>query len=238
MRQHDKSSVGRRGTGFLKLFSARRRVQSKLTPLKNDCMTFRAHSGRSEQGFVIFFTGLSGAGKSTIADSLAAKIVDERERAVTLLDGDAVRKHLSSELGFSRADRNTNIRRIGFVASEVAKHGGIAVCAAIAPFDEIRREIRTMAKAVGGFVLVYVSTPLSVCEKRDCKGMYAMARSGLIKQFTGVSDPYEVPTDAEITIDATCISPENAADKILNHLSECGFLAAHQHDAASIHRAR
>src|SRR5262249_38411537 len=155
-----------------------------------------AYPPRSRRGFTIFFTGLSGAGKSTIAKILLAKFLELGGRAVTLLDGDIVRKHLSSELGFSREHRDINIRRIGFVAAEFTKHAGIAICAPIAPYDPIRKEVRGMAEAAGGFVLVYVATPLEVCEQRDRKGLYAKAKLGLIQQFTGISDPYEAPEDA------------------------------------------
>jgi sulfate adenylyltransferase len=178
---------------------------------------------RTRQGVTIFFTGLSGAGKSTIASVLLVKLQARGVRAVTMLDGDAVRKNLSSELGFSRSDRDTNIRRIGFVASEVTRHGGIAICAAIAPYDATRKEVRAAISHHGGFVLVHVATPLEVCERRDRKGLYAKARAGLIPQFTGISDPYEPPDDAEITVGRQD-TPAHAAEQILTHLEEQGFL--------------
>jgi len=162
-------------------------------------------------GCVVFFTGLSGSGKSTIARRLVARLVDER--AVTLLDGDVVRTHLSHGLGFSRADRDTNIRRIGWVAAEVAKHGGAAVCAPIAPYDETRRWVRRTVEATAGagsFVLVWVSTPLDVCEARDVKGLYARARAGEIVGFTGIDDPYEVPADADVVVDTSAMSVDDA----------------------------
>ena len=153
----------------------------------------RTHPPRHGQGFTVFFTGLSGAGKSTLANALMVKLMELGGRAVTLLDGDIVRKHLSSELGFSKEHRDLNVRRIGFVASEIAKNGGIAICAPIAPYAETRREVRSMVEPHGGFIEVYVATPLEICEQRDRKGLYAKARAGLIKGFTGISDPYEEP---------------------------------------------
>ncbi len=184
----------------------------------------KSHPPRSRQGFCVFFTGLSGAGKSTVANVLVVKLLEMGTRPVTLLDGDIVRKHLSSELGFSREHRDINILRIGFVASEIVKNGGIAICAPIAPYDEIRKEVRSMIAAGGGFFLVHVSTPLSVCEQRDRKGMYAKARAGIIKNFTGVSDPYEAPGDAEVVLDTTHLNPEEAAQKVLLYLEKAGHL--------------
>lgn len=186
----------------------------------------RTHPPRSRQGFTVFLTGLSGSGKSTIANVLLVKLLEVGGRAVTMLDGDLVRKHLSSELGFTKDHRDLNIRRIGFVASEITKHGGIAICAPIAPYDCVRREVREMIEAVGGFVLVYLSTPLDTCERRDRKGLYAKARAGLIEQFTGISDPYEAPSDAEIECDTTAMTPEEAADRVLHHLRAEGYLEA------------
>lgn len=179
---------------------------------------------RSRQGLTIFFTGLSGAGKSTIANVLLARLLEMGDRVVTLLDGDLVRKHLSSELGFSREHRDINIRRIGFVASEITKNGGIAICAPIAPYDSVRKEVRDMVAAVGTFVLVHVATPLDVCEQRDRKGLYAKARAGLIGQFTGVSDPYEVPEDAEIVLETTDMAPEASAERVIRFLVSQGYL--------------
>jgi len=147
-------------------------------------------------------------------------------RPVTLLDGDIVRKHLSSELGFSREHRNINIRRIGFVASEITKNGGIAICAPIAPYASVRRDVREMIEPVGGMVLVHVATPLEVCEARDRKGAYAKARAGIIKEFTGVSDPYEAPDDADIVIDTSDVTPEEAAQQIILHLEREGYVGA------------
>lgn len=156
-------------------------------------------------GVTVFLTGLSGAGKSTITDALVAGL-EADGRPVTVLDGDVVRTHLSSELSFSKEDRDLNIRRIGWVAGEVVKHGGIAVVAAIAPYEAAREEARKLVEAHGRFVLVHLSTPLEVCEGRDVKGLYAKARAGEIPVFTGVSDPYEPPTRAELVID-TSVTP-------------------------------
>jgi sulfate adenylyltransferase len=185
----------------------------------------RSHPPRDRQGFTVFFTGLSGAGKSTIAQVLQVKLLEIGGRPVTLLDGDLVRKHLSSELGFTKEHRDLNIRRIGWVASEITKNGGIALCAPIAPYDAVRKEVRGMIEGEGGFVLVHCSTPLEVCESRDRKGLYAKARAGQIKGFTGVSDPYEAPTDAELAID-TSGTPDEAAQEILLHLEREGFIGA------------
>lgn len=186
----------------------------------------RTHPPRREQGLTIFFTGLSGAGKSTIANVLLVRLLEMGGRPVTLLDGDVVRKHLSSELGFSKEHRDLNIHRIGFVASEITKNGGIAICAPIAPYDAVRKSVREMIQPVGGFVLVHVATPLDVCESRDRKGMYAKARAGIIKEFTGISDPYEAPHDAEVAIDTSIMSPREAAQEVILFLEREGWLAA------------
>jgi sulfate adenylyltransferase len=179
---------------------------------------------RHRQGFTVFFTGLSGAGKSTIANALLVKLLEIGDRNVTLLDGDVVRKHLSSELGFSREHRDLNILRIGFVASEIAKNGGIAICAPIAPYRATRRRVREMIEASGGFVEVHVSTPLDVCESRDRKGLYAKARAGTLKGFTGIDDPYEEPERAEVVIDTLELAPQLAAQRILVKLEGMGFI--------------
>jgi len=182
---------------------------------------------RSRQGFTVFFTGLSGSGKSTIAKVLLSKLMEIGGRPITLLDGDIVRKNLSSELGFSKEHRDLNIRRIGFVASEISKNGGIAICAPIAPYDNTRKAVREVIESKrGGFVLVHVATPLEVCEQRDRKGLYAKARAGLIGQFTGISDPYEDPSDAEIALDTTETTPEEYAQQIILHLEKEGFIGA------------
>jgi sulfate adenylyltransferase len=186
----------------------------------------RTHPPRHRQGMTIFFTGLSGSGKSTIANALFVKFLEMGGRPVTLLDGDLVRKHLSSELGFSREHRDINIRRIGFVASEITKNGGIAICAPIAPYDSVRKEVRGMVAPHGGFLLVHVATPLEVCEQRDRKGLYAKARAGILKEFTGVSDPYEEPLDADVTIDTTERTPEETAQQIILHLEREGYIGS------------
>ncbi|HXO21468.1 MAG TPA: bifunctional sulfate adenylyltransferase/adenylylsulfate kinase [Thermoanaerobaculia bacterium] len=186
----------------------------------------RTHPPRHQQGFTMFLTGLSGAGKSTIASVLLVKFMETGGRPVTLLDGDIVRKNLSSELNFSKEHRDINIRRIGFVAAEITKNGGIAICAPIAPYDSVRREVRSMIEPGGGFVLIHVATPLLVCEERDRKGLYAKARAGLIKEFTGISDPYEEPADADLVIDASVLSPEEAAQEILLYLEREGYVGA------------
>ncbi len=185
----------------------------------------KRHPPRHNQGFTVFFTGLSGAGKSTIANVLLVKLLEIGGRPVTLLDGDIVRKHLSSELGFSKEHRDVNIRRIGFVASEITKNGGIAICAPIAPYDAIRKEVRSMIAPLGGFVLVHVDTPIEVCEMRDAKGLYARARAGIIKEFTGISDPYEAPEDAEVVVGPE-LAPREAAQQILLHLEKDGYVGA------------
>ncbi len=179
---------------------------------------------RSKQGFTVFFTGLSGSGKSTLAKGLMTKLLEIGGRPVTLLDGDIVRKNLSSELGFSKEHRDLNIRRIGFVASEITKNGGIAICAPIAPYDAIRKEVRFLIERLGGFILVHLSTPLATCEERDRKGLYAKARAGIIPNFTGVSDPYEAPDDAEVVLDTTDLRPEEAIQEILLRLERELFI--------------
>jgi sulfate adenylyltransferase len=184
----------------------------------------RSYPPRHRQGVTIFFTGLSGSGKSTIANVLLTKFLETGGRPVTILDGDLVRKHLSSELGFSKEHRDINIRRIGYVASEITKNGGIAICAPIAPYEAVRKQVREMIEPFGGFVLVHVATPLEVCEQRDRKGLYAKARAGIVKEFTGISDPYEAPVKAEVVIDTAELSPEEAAQEIMLHLEQQGFI--------------
>jgi len=184
----------------------------------------RTHPARHEQGFTVFFTGLSGSGKSTIANALMVKLMEMGGRPVSLLDGDIVRKNLSSELGFSKEHRDLNIRRIGYVASEITKNGGIAICAPIAPYTGTRRAVRESIAPVGGFVEIHVSTSVEVCEQRDRKGLYALARAGKIKEFTGISDPYEAPENAEMVIDTVEITPDLAAHRILVKLESMGFI--------------
>ncbi len=184
----------------------------------------KSYPPRHKQGVTIFFTGLSGSGKSTIANALLVKLLETGDRPVTLLDGDHVRKNLSSELGFSKEHRDLNIQRIGYVASEICKNGGIAICAPIAPYTATRRIVREMNEAFGGFVEVHVATSVEVCEQRDRKGLYAKARAGIIKEFTGISDPYEAPENPEVTIDTADLSPDLAAHRILVKLESMGFL--------------
>ena len=186
----------------------------------------KAYPPRSQQGFTIFFTGLSGSGKSTMAKVLLNKLLEIGNRPVTLLDGDIVRKNLSSELGFSREHRNLNIMRIGFVASEITKNRGAAICAPIAPYDNIRKQVRRLISDRGGFILVHLSTPLELCEQRDRKGLYAKARAGIIPEFTGISDPYEAPADAELVLDTSLISVEEGCRMILHHLETEGYLSS------------
>ncbi len=184
----------------------------------------RAHPPKHQQGFTVFFTGLSGSGKSTVANALMIKLLEDGSRPVTLLDGDIVRKNLSSELTFTREHRDLNIQRIGFVASEITKNRGIAICAPIAPYSNARRQVREMISPLGGFLEVYVSTSIEVCESRDRKGLYVKARAGVIKGFTGIDDPYEVPEKAEIVIDTKDLSPDLAAHRILITLEKLGFI--------------
>jgi sulfate adenylyltransferase len=198
----------------------------------------RTHPPRQQQGFTVFFTGFSGAGKSTIARVLMIKLLEIGGRPVTLLDGDIVRKHLSSELAFSREHRDINIRRIGFVASEITKNRGIALCAPIAPYDRVRKEVREMVAPGGGFVLIHVATPIEVCEERDRKGLYARARAGLVPHFTGISDPYEPPADAQVVVDTTKLTPEEAAREVLLYLESEGYITANAKGIAPPEAAR
>jgi sulfate adenylyltransferase len=191
----------------------------------------RSFPPRHKQGVTIFFTGLSGSGKSTIANVLLTKFLEVGGRPVTILDGDLVRKHLSSELGFSKEHRDINIRRIGYVASEITKNGGIAICAPIAPYDAVRKQVRSMIEPYGGFILVHVATPLETCEQRDRKGLYAKARAGIVKEFTGISDPYEAPADAEVVINTADLSAEEAAQEIILHLEREGFIGVNPEPA-------
>ena len=184
----------------------------------------KAYPQRHKQGLTVFFTGLSGAGKSTIARVILSKFLEMGDRPVTLLDGDIVRRHLSNELGFSKEHRDINVRRIGFVASEITKNRGIAICAPIAPYRLSRRQIRKMIEQYGGFIEIHVATPLDVCEQRDRKGIYAKARAGLIKGLTGIDDPYEIPENPEIKINTTEMTPDEAAQKVLLELQRQGYI--------------
>ena len=196
----------------------------------------RIYPPRSQQGITLFFTGLSGSGKSTLARIIYGKFIEEGSRPVTLLDGDIVRMHLSSELGFSKAHRDLNVRRIGFVASEITKNGGVAICAPIAPYAASRRANRALIEEHGAYLEIHVSTPVEVCEARDRKGLYVKARKGIIPEFTGVSDPYETPKNPEIRIDTTDLSPMQAAQEIYLYLLREGYLdTSDQGDGAAYH---
>ena len=184
----------------------------------------RVYPPRSRQGITLFFTGLSGSGKSTLANIMFGKLIEAGARPVSLLDGDIVRQNLSSELGFSKKHRDINIRRIGFVASEITKNRGIAICAPIAPYAETRAAVRNLIEPHGAFIEIHVATPLEVCESRDRKGLYAKARKGVIPEFTGISDPYEIPEHPEIMIDTTGKSPMQAAQEIMLYLLREGYL--------------
>ena len=183
------------------------------------------HPPKYKQGFTVFFTGLSGAGKSTIANALLVKLLERGDKPVTLLDGDIVRKNLSSELGFSKEHRDLNILRIGYVASEITKHHGIAICAPIAPYENTRNQIRTNIEQYGGFIEVYISTDINVCEQRDRKGLYKKARLGILKGFTGIDDPYEIPTNPEVILDTSKLSVTQSVQQILLEIESQGYLS-------------
>ena len=184
----------------------------------------RSRPPLNQRGLTIFFTGLSGSGKSTLANGLMMRLLEEGSRPVTLLDGDIVRTHLSSELGFSKDHRSINIRRIGFVASEITKNGGIAICAPIAPYEIDRAFNRNLISELGGFIEIYVNTPLEKCEQRDAKGLYALARDGKIKEFTGISDPYEEPKKAEIVVDSSSENPKKLVNQIFSKIVDMGYI--------------
>jgi sulfate adenylyltransferase len=186
----------------------------------------RTKPPRSQQGFTVFFTGFSGSGKSTIANALMVKLMEMGGRPVTLLDGDIVRKNLSSELGFSKEHRDLNIRRIGYVASEITKNGGIAICAPIAPYATTRRAVREDIEAFGAFIEVHVATSIEECERRDRKGLYKLAREGKIKEFTGISDPYDVPANPELSVETENVDVDNCAHQVLLKLESMGLIAA------------
>lgn len=175
---------------------------------------------QKRRGATIFFTGLSGAGKSTIANIVASKLLEVQDREITFLDGDVIRNHLTSELGFSKEHRDLNVQRVGYVASEITKHGGIAVCSLIAPYEQARQKARELVEERGSFIEIFVSTPLSVCEERDVKGLYEKARKGLIKGFTGIDDPYEEPKEPELVLDGGSSDPESNAEKVIEYLFE------------------
>ncbi len=227
----DEVPAGRRtldisGTELRKRLNEGREIPSWFTFPEVADELRRTHPPRHKQGFTVFFTGLSGAGKSTIASALLVKFMEMGGRPVTLLDGDIVRKNLSSELNFSKEHRDINIRRIGYVASEITKNGRIAICAPIAPYDAVRKEVRAAIEPGGGFVLVHIATDIETCEGRDRKGLYAKARAGVLKEFTGISDPYEEPTDAELVLDTAQLSPEESAQEILLFLEREGYVGA------------
>jgi sulfate adenylyltransferase len=217
-------SISLSGTDIRKRVIAGKKIPSWATfdDVSNELR--KAYPPPQKQGFTVFMTGLSGAGKSTIAKVLYSKFLEIGERPVTLLDGDIVRMNLSSELKFSKEHRDINVRRIGFVASEITKNRGIAICAPIAPYKKTRSEIRKIIEAYGGFIEVHVATPIEECEKRDRKGMYAKARAGLIKGFTGIDDPYEIPENAEVRINTTSLTPGEAAQEILLFLGQKGYI--------------
>jgi sulfate adenylyltransferase len=206
------------------LLDAGAEVPAWFTPADVARELRRARPPRAQRGLVLFLTGLSGSGKSTLARDLRDKLAERGDRQVSLLDGDLVRQLLSAGLSFSRADRDLNIARIGYVAAEVARHGGIAICAPIAPFAAARARVREMVSEVGDFFLIYVATPVEVCEARDRKGLYAKARAGLIGQFTGISDPYEEPVDAELVVDTSVLSRADAVAEVLGLLASGGWL--------------
>ncbi len=185
----------------------------------------RTRPPRSKQGFTVFFTGFSGSGKSTIANALMIKLMEMGGRPVTLLDGDIVRKNLSSELGFSKEHRDLNIRRIGYVASEITKNGGIALCAPIAPYAATRRAVREEIEQFGAFLEVHVATSLEECERRDRKGLYKLAREGKIKEFTGISDPYDVPENPELRVETENVDVDNCAHQVILKLESMGLIA-------------
>jgi len=212
------------GTGLRQLLDDGKEIPEWFT-YSNVAKELQAsHPPLEKRGLTIFFTGLSGSGKSTLANGLLVKLLEQGKRPVTLLDGDIVRTHLSSELGFSKEHRSLNVQRIGFVASEITKNCGIAICAPIAPYTMDRKLNRELISQVGGFIEVYVNTPIEKCEERDSKGLYAMARKGVIKEFTGISDPYEEPIDPEIVVNSSGIPPEKLVNKIFTRIQQLGYI--------------
>ena len=212
------------GSDIRRRFRKGRRIPEWATFPEVTGQLLQAYPPPRKQGFTVFLTGLSGAGKSTIAKVLYSRFLEMGDRPVTLLDGDIVRQNLSRELGFSKEHRDINVSRIGYVASEITKNRGIAICAPIAPYEATREAIRSTIEGYGGFIEVHVATPIDECEKRDRKGMYAKARAGLIKGFTGVDDPYEVPKSPEVSIDTTDATPEEAAQEVLLYLGQKGYI--------------
>jgi len=186
----------------------------------------KAHPPRGQQGFCVFFTGLSGSGKTTVANALVERLMEIQDRPITVLDGDHVRQLLSSGLGFSKDDRILNIKRIGYVSSLIVKTGGIVIAAPIAPHSEARDWVRSTVKECGGFFETHLSTPIETCEERDRKGLYKRARSGQLKGFTGIDDPYELPENPEIRIDTAASSIAMSVDTIVENLKNEGFITA------------
>jgi len=207
------------------LLDAGAALPENFTPPRVERELRRLKPPLAQRGLVVLFTGYSGSGKSTIARAVYDELIERGDRTTTLLDGDVVRRMLSAGLGFSRADRDLNVRRIGFVAAEVARHGGFAICAPIAPYAATRADVRAMARAAGGdFVLVWVSTPLAACEARDRKGLYAQARAGTLTGFTGIDDPYEEPADADLVLDTSVLPLADCAGSVLRLLTDGGWL--------------
>lgn len=186
----------------------------------------KTHPLRANQGFTVFFTGFSGSGKSTIANALMVKLMEMGGRPVTLLDGDLVRKNLSSELGFSKEHRDLHIRRIGYVASEITKNGGIAICAPIAPYATARRAVREDIEQFGAFLEVHVATSIEECERRDRKGLYKLAREGKIEEFNGISDPYDVPKNPELRLKTETVAVDTCANQVILKLESMGLIKA------------
>lgn len=212
------------GTQLRKMLNEGTSLPTWFTFPEIDTILHKVYPPRSKQGCVLFFTGLSGSGKSTLANAVAIKLMELQDRKISLLDGDLVRKFLTSELGFSPEHRSLNIRRIGFVANEAAKNGGIALCAAIAPYDDDRRENRELINAASNYIEIYVSTSLDVCEKRDTKGLYKKARQGLLPQFTGISDRYDIPQNPEIIVDTETMALDEAVAVVIKYLQQYNFI--------------
>ncbi|MGB9377752.1 MAG: adenylyl-sulfate kinase [Mycobacteriales bacterium] len=206
------------------LLDAGAALPAGFTPAAVETELRRGRRPLRERGLVVLFTGLSGSGKSTLARGLHDVLLERGDRTVSLLDGDVVRRMLSAGLGFSRADRDLNVARIGYVAAGVARHGGVAICAPIAPYDATRAQVRAMAEAVGDFVLIWVATPLEQCEKRDRKGLYAQARAGRITGFTGIDDPYEDPADADLVLDTTGRDVQDCLAEVVRLLETGGWM--------------
>jgi sulfate adenylyltransferase len=222
----ERTVVSISGTEVRRRLAAGQELPAWFTPPQVAAELRRSFPPLSCRGFTVFLTGLSGAGKSTIARALQARLLELGGRRVSLLDGDVVRQHLSGELGYSRADRDRNVHRIGYVASEITRHGGVAICAVIAPYDRPRLDVRRMVEESGGFLLVHVATPLEVCESRDRKGLYSRARAGTLTSFTGVSDPYEEPRDADLVVGTGGLGGDQCADRIIARLRELGYVPA------------